>query len=912
MFHHSTLRPPLRSRTKESLFEIPSHLCAAWQALSVWTQVLICSWQAHLPSFLPLQQRCAALEEQERRQNPNSVAGEFLIESFGAEELVRIVERSLSEATGLDFHLGSDFHLEIIPVLRFEANDVRATDPERPFPPVLKVEALHLELDPWRLLFGVVEIDELHLHGSELTIEADADDGGEVLSGRAREDALKGNGIEFRLRDLEIEDFRIFYYGESTEPARVVDLAELSLEAEEFDEPVTVALTGEFEGDEFAVEGEIGPIAHLLNPPGPYPVSLRAEMRKMVLELEGTLIEPAKFSGVDMLVRLDARDLGFLHAAVEWSLPAIDSVRLDARLTDDDGSLGIDGKIQVAAQDGEISGDIGGKLGDLSQNDDVALQISLSARDLAEIGQSLVPELKLPEVGPVTASVSIRGNTSALSADDFAVKIGSRDATWLEAGGSVADLANFTGVSLVGKFAGADLRYANAYLDHELPDVGPVRGNVVLSDRDGSLGVEEMRIAGGREGTLSFDFSGRIDQVLERDEIEVDAKVEAKSLALVGDLFGVELPPIGPVAFSGTMNGSDEKIESHGSTQLDESVLIGDLSGSFARGARWSIKAKLRSQHVRLDDLGIVPRPADGDADVDRAHSTSWWSSHDPLPFELLEAVDADVILEADRVSGTAGFELEGVRVSIRLEDGRLEIPEFTVGYEAGTVRTQAHVDASDSLPELALKVEVNDVDLTPLLAQVRQTVEEAGVLDASIDVRSRGNHPVAIRSNLTGTVRLVARDGALAGRYSSEFVTNFVTLAVPSILTGRTPRFGCVVADFEIESGVASARELLLESEKISVAGSGTVDIGADAFDIVLIPKVHEPGLVSLSAAVDVSGPLAAPVFSPRYSSMPVQAVRGFVSNLLAPGSALTKPFRKSKGKSPCDSLRPVAAPGE
>jgi hypothetical protein len=78
----------------------------------------------------------------------------------------------------------------------------------------------------------------------------------------------------------------------------------------------------------------------------------------------------------------------------------------------------------------------------------------------------------------------------------------------------------------------------------------------------------------------------------------------------------------------------------------------------------------------------------------------------------------------------------------------------------------------------------------------------------------------------------------------------------------------------------------------------------------MILVPKVHEPGLVSLSAAVDVSGPLAAPVFSPRYSSMPMQAIRGFVKNVLAPGSALIKPFRESKAKSPCDSVRPVAAP--
>ena len=51
------------------------------------------------------------------------IAGEILIESFGPTETVRIVERSLSDATGLNVQLGSDFHLEILPVVRFEAND---------------------------------------------------------------------------------------------------------------------------------------------------------------------------------------------------------------------------------------------------------------------------------------------------------------------------------------------------------------------------------------------------------------------------------------------------------------------------------------------------------------------------------------------------------------------------------------------------------------------------------------------------------------------------------------------------------------------------------------------------------------------------------------------------------------------
>jgi hypothetical protein len=498
-----------------------------------------------------------------------------------------------------------------------------------------------------------------------------------------------------------------------------------------------------------------------------------------------------------------------------------------------------------------------------------------------------------------------------LSADDFAVQIGSRDATWLEAGGSVVDLVSFTGIDLSGEFAGADLRYANPYLDRKLPDVGPIRGNVTLSDRDGALGFENFRVAGGRDGSLTFDFSGRVDDLRDRDEIGIDVKVEGKSLSIIGDLLGVELPSIGPVSFNGHVVGSDEKLESRGTTRLDQSTFAGELSGSFAGRPRPSIHARLRSDHARLSDIGIEPSSETAESEKDDgANAESWWSSDTPLPFEWLEALDADLALQVDRVSGRAGFAIEGLEISLRLEDGVLEIPEFTVGYEAGTIRTRLHLDVSGSTPEQALAVEINAVHLTPLLAQVRQNVEEAGVLDASFDFRSRGGRVVEIRSNIAGTVRLVSRDGALAGRYSSEFATDFARVAIPSIMTGRSPRFGCIVADFEIEHGVASARELFLESEKISVVGAGTVDIGADAFDIVLIPKVNEPGLVSLAAAVEVSGPLADPVFKPNYTTMPMHLMRGFVSSVLKPGAMLMKRFQKSKGKSPCDSLRPAAAP--
>jgi hypothetical protein len=54
------------------------------------------------------------------------------------------------------------------------------------------------------------------------------------------------------------------------------------------------------------------------------------------------------------------------------------------------------------------------------------------------------------------------------------------------------------------------------------------------------------------------------------------------------------------------------------------------------------------------------------------------------------------------------------------------------------------------------------------------------------------------------------------------------------------------------------------------------------------------QPGFcLGTIAQRDVSGPIAAPVFTARFRTVPGNVVRGLVSNALAPGKALGQPFR-------------------
>ena len=111
-----------------------------------------------------------------------AIGVEILIESIAADGLLRFVESRLAAETDLEVRFGDDFHLEILPVLRFEANSVTVTDPQRPSIPLLTVGTLLLEIDPVNLLSGVVAIDELEFIDSELTLDWGAVSDGQLMA----------------------------------------------------------------------------------------------------------------------------------------------------------------------------------------------------------------------------------------------------------------------------------------------------------------------------------------------------------------------------------------------------------------------------------------------------------------------------------------------------------------------------------------------------------------------------------------------------------------------------------------------------------------------------------------------------------------------------------------------------------
>jgi len=554
-----------------------------------------------------------------------------------------------------------------------------------------------------------------------------------------------------------------------------------------------------------------------------------------------------------------------------------------ARVSDPEGVLGVSGTLRAERLADEMQLEVSGSCSDLYQRKGVDVTLTAKARDLAVVAELLELEQSLPPIAPVVATGTIRDRGETYGFDGT-LQLGRPGDVWLEARAKVADLQSAQGVEVQLAFELETLDPIRTWLKHDLPRLSPLRGSAKLSDEDGSLGIEEFQVSGGSE--IEVVVSASFDDLWQGDEISVTTDLKAKNLSALGKLAGIELPDAGPVRFKGTVTGAVERIRSAGMLRVDQTLIEGRWSGSFVADKRPSITAIISSPHLHLDDIGIVPRETQREPETE-----SEWRATDPLPVEWLHAIDVDLKLRADRVTGYQGFELRNAAVAARLDNARLSVSNSTFRFRGGEIDLDLVLDARTANPQVSMDLHAAGVDLNRLMSQFEQDTEHTGMLNLVFDLNSEGTSVAQWIQNLDGTAEAIVWEGNLASRYGREFVHEFARVSLPGLKPQRQTA-SCIGAKFAIEDGVADSELLLLEAPAITVTGSGSIDLAGNAFKLRLFPHPRDPSLLSLTATVDVTGRLAKPVFTPVRRTLATGAARAVLANARKLGALVTSPL--------------------
>lgn len=298
------------------------------------------------------------------------VAGVAVLKSLDFNEYRGLIAEQAKAATGRDLTIQGELNIEISlnPAITVEgvtfANAPWGTRPE-----MIKLKRLSAEVELLPLLTGDIRLKRLVLVGLDLFVETDAKGRGNWELGAPQKKAAPKKTEDASSTSLpvvkwvRIEDLKLTYRDGQTGAKTQVGLKNLDIRSEGLDDPMTIGVSGDFNGQAFQVDGKFGSLNTLLKGGKPFQVSLKMTAPGVSLEAQGSIGKPLEARGLSLNLVVDGKDVGLLAKAAGVDLPKIPPFKLSATVTDPKGGYSfenLEAKMGGSDIKGRLSVTLGG------------------------------------------------------------------------------------------------------------------------------------------------------------------------------------------------------------------------------------------------------------------------------------------------------------------------------------------------------------------------------------------------------------------------------------------------------------------------------------------------------------------------------------------------------------------------
>jgi uncharacterized protein involved in outer membrane biogenesis len=547
---------------------------------------------------------------------------------------------------------------------------------------------------------------------------------------------------------------------------------------------------------------------------------------------------------------------------------------------------------------GQVSGArlaVAGVIGDVLKLNGIELKVHASGTDLAGLGRA--SGTALPETDAFKMGGEVKGSTESLALRDIKGNV-SRGSMECTINGKVGDLIGITGVDLEVEGAGKDLAEVGPIVDSRLPKTGPftVKGRLTgsskilsLQDAEGSVSRDSLRLA----------LSGKIEDFLNLKGIALEVKGSGKELAEIGPLLEKKLPNLGSFNLSGNLKGSSQALAFD-----DLSVIVGksDFNGSAKVEFRQRPKITLVLESGLVD---FTPLMGEAKKEEKKVGKKGGYDKRlfpdDPLPFEVLKKVDADIVLKAESIKAReAQFNLG--HLTLTLKDNDLSIDKLEAIYKGAKFSGNVHLYPG-SLPHVATKFLVQGFDLGGYLREIGANDKAEGHIDIAADLKSSGDSAHTLAANLDGTIGLVMGRG---------YLTNWLNLLAINLSKEVIPFWGkheearniiCAAVDFDIKSGIATSQAFVFDTDIAVLTAVGDINLKAEQVNFLLSPKPKSVSLTISDTKLRVTGSIQDPKVRPDYTSLAMKGTWALSAFVVGPVGLLA-PFVSlgAHEKHPCD----------
>jgi hypothetical protein len=474
---------------------------------------------------------------------------------------------------------------------------------------------------------------------------------------------------------------------------------------------------------------------------------------------------------------------------------------------------------------------------------------------------------ELPELGALSGRLVVDDTGSAWTAEHIGLKYG-LNARLSDLGisteGTIGHLQEAREVSVTFKLSADSTELITKLAKQEIPVSGAISLQGSLADLGNGIDSKnpgvKLDVKGGF-ADVRFSAAGQIGKLKQMQDVNLSIDLKADSTEQLIKLSGQKLDPAGPLSLQTQLADHEGTWRSTGlNLKLGRSDLSGDLQLNM-KGKVPTLVANLKS--TQLDLTEFLPAPPEEEPKESKPDDKVF--SSEPLPRDQLKHADVKLDLVA-ALFKTHQAELKNLHIGIDLNKGNLKINPFKAGLLGG--KLDGTITLSANSPELDLKLKLTGIEPTQMPKFKDGKEVQGAKTDMDLQINGRGQSVADIAATANGLLKVKVGEGKLYNTgidlAGGDLLMGSISALNPLADKDPSTKLECATINFAIKDGIASNdKAFAVQTEKLNILGSGSLDLKTEEIDITAKPKPREGiglNLSGLAGAVGLGGTLANP----------------------------------------------------
>ncbi|MGR8949262.1 MAG: AsmA family protein [Gammaproteobacteria bacterium] len=353
----------------------------------------------------------------------------------------------------------------------------------------------------------------------------------------------------------------------------------------------------------------------------------------------------------------------------------------------------------------------------------------------------------------------------------------------------------------------------------------PVDVTLSAGSAQANLDKETLSLKGLSLTGLGMNVKGNIDATKIKSDAAFtgDLNVPPFNLRNVLASFGKPQKTQDPEALTSfgmntKLTGTAKSVKLSGlNMKLDKTTLKGDIDVKDFAGP--DLNFGLGIDSINLDSY-LAPKQKAPTPEAAAAGAAQ-------LPVETLRKLK----IKGDLLIGSlimSGAKMKDVKVSINANGGQVNINPVSANLYEGTYNGNIGLNAKGNVPTLSLNSTLTNINAAPLMMDMVQNQDIAGIANFDAKLTATGNNSDALVKSLTGPAKFSVKNGVYRG-VDIETILQQVEVMVESKQPGAIKKdgetkFESLSGTINFTNGVAMNNDLLLDGSGFKVTGKGMI----------------------------------------------------------------------------------------